>query len=128
MTIWSSDDQLLTIYDPAEETAVRPFGLIVHSDNTEVTIIFHFLIDNFFILFHPRYNLRRGLKGSSWTTRKKPVKALFSGPIAMHRIVSIAKAIHSLTHSVIVLSLADLRGLQVCLYTPDVVPINLNAI
>ena len=89
----------------------------------------NFLMTIILILFHPRYNLRQGWLGSSWTSPKKPVEALFSiVSIAMQWIVSIATAIHSLTHSVIVLSLADLRGLQVCLYSSDAVPINLNAI
>ena len=89
----------------------------------------NFLMTIILILFHPRYNLRQEWLGSSWTSPKKPVEALFPiVSIAMQWIVSIATAIRSLTHLVIVLSLADLRGLQVCLYSSDAVPINLNAI
>ena len=38
----------------------------------------NFLMTIILILFHPRYNLRRGWLGSSWTSPKKPVEALFS--------------------------------------------------
>ena len=53
-------------------------AMIVHSDNTEVTILSD--NDNYVLISSshiPRFNLRRGWLGSSWTTRKKPVETFF---------------------------------------------------
>ena len=80
--------------------------------------------DYYFDSFSSQVQSETGVAGFKLDfTQKTCWSVIFHCPIAMQWIVSIATAIHSLTHSVKVLSLADLRGLPVCLYSSDVVPI-----